>query len=155
MGWFSKKNQGKGGNTEPTIATTVANYVLAEENVSPAVSSRKNYVAPSPIIPPISPAQSSVQTKSMDTHGTEVEAEEMVMVDRPVQNAATADDGYGDIENVESPSESRAAESEHERATDMRSSKQNHLNSLFNGHLMKWKFDAEEGTAFLRVPACT
>ena len=28
-----------------------------------------------------------------------------------------------------------------------------HLNSLFNGHLMKWKFEAEEGTIFLRVPA--
>ena len=30
---------------------------------------------------------------------------------------------------------------------------QNHLNSLFNGHLMKWKYEAEEGSAFLRVPA--
>jgi hypothetical protein len=29
----------------------------------------------------------------------------------------------------------------------------NHLNSLFNGHLMKWKMDAEEGSAFIRVPA--
>jgi len=29
----------------------------------------------------------------------------------------------------------------------------NHLNSLFNGHLMKWKFEAEEGSAFIRVPA--
>lgn len=31
--------------------------------------------------------------------------------------------------------------------------KQNHLNSLFNGHLMKWKFEAEEGSAFIRIPA--
>ncbi|KAL7572416.1 hypothetical protein ACA910_006595 [Epithemia clementina (nom. ined.)] len=30
---------------------------------------------------------------------------------------------------------------------------QNHLNSLFNGHLMKWKYEAEEGSSFLRVPA--
>lgn len=30
---------------------------------------------------------------------------------------------------------------------------QNHLNSLFNGHLMQWKFEAEEGSAFIRVPA--
>lgn len=30
---------------------------------------------------------------------------------------------------------------------------QNHLNSLFNGHLMKWKFEAEEGSSFIRVPA--
>ena len=30
---------------------------------------------------------------------------------------------------------------------------QNHVNSLFNGHLMKWKFEAEEGTPFVRVPA--
>jgi hypothetical protein len=28
-----------------------------------------------------------------------------------------------------------------------------HLNSLFNGHLMKWKYEAEEGSAFIRVPA--
>jgi hypothetical protein len=32
-------------------------------------------------------------------------------------------------------------------------SKSNHLNSLFNGHLMKWKLEAEEGNAFIRVPA--
>ncbi|KAL7576739.1 hypothetical protein ACA910_005656 [Epithemia clementina (nom. ined.)] len=30
---------------------------------------------------------------------------------------------------------------------------QNHVNSLFNGHLMKWKFEAEEGTVFVRLPA--
>lgn len=29
----------------------------------------------------------------------------------------------------------------------------NHLNSLFNGHLMKWKLEAEEGSSFIRVPA--
>jgi hypothetical protein len=28
-----------------------------------------------------------------------------------------------------------------------------YLNSLFNGHLMKWKHDAEEGTPFIRIPA--
>jgi hypothetical protein len=28
-----------------------------------------------------------------------------------------------------------------------------HLNSLFNGHLMKWKYEAEEGSPFIRVPA--
>lgn len=32
-------------------------------------------------------------------------------------------------------------------------SRANHLNSLFNGHLMKWKLEAEEGNAFIRVPA--
>jgi hypothetical protein len=31
--------------------------------------------------------------------------------------------------------------------------RQSHLNSLFNGHLMKWKYEAEEGSAFIRVPA--
>jgi hypothetical protein len=29
----------------------------------------------------------------------------------------------------------------------------NHLNSLFNGHLMKWKYEAEEGSMFIRIPA--
>jgi len=36
---------------------------------------------------------------------------------------------------------------------DVPEARQNHLNSLFNGHLMKWKFEAEEGSAFIRVPA--
>ena len=36
---------------------------------------------------------------------------------------------------------------------EMGSTKQNHLNSLFNGHLMKWKFEAEEGSGFIRIPA--
>lgn len=36
---------------------------------------------------------------------------------------------------------------------DVEEGPQNHLNSLFNGHLMKWKYEAEEGSSFLRVPA--
>jgi hypothetical protein len=28
---------------------------------------------------------------------------------------------------------------------------QDHLNSIFNGHLMKWKYEAEEGSAFLII----
>jgi EF-hand domain pair len=28
-----------------------------------------------------------------------------------------------------------------------------HTNSLFNGHLMKWKYNSEEGTPFIRLPA--
>lgn len=160
MGWFAKKNQGKQGATSEAIATSVGNYVLTDEYAPPAAaasSSKKQYVAPTPVVPPASPSQSSVPVKSLESHVTEADEDEMVVIDRPIQNATT-EDGYGDIENIDTHSYSRAAESDPEPIAhhDTRhSSKQNHLNSLFNGHLMKWKFDAEEGTAFLRVPACT
>jgi hypothetical protein len=160
MGWFGKKGQGKQAATSEAIASTVGNYVLADDNASPATamsSSKKQYVAPIAVVAPASLSQSSLPVKSLESHITEAEEEEMVVVDRPIQNATT-EDGYGDIENAESPSYSREGESDPMPSAhlDMRhSSKNNHLNSLFNGHLMKWKFDAEEGTAFLRVPACT
>lgn len=53
--------------------------------------------------------------------------------------------------DLEDPSKSYSRDEYVERETD--ASRQNHLNSLFNGHLMKWKFEAEEGSPFVRVPA--
>jgi hypothetical protein len=38
-------------------------------------------------------------------------------------------------------------------AMSTQADRQSHLNSLFNGHLMKWKYEAEEGSPFIRVPA--
>lgn len=52
-----------------------------------------------------------------------------------------------------SRSYTREDESAEEVQSYLEAARQNHLNSLFNGHLMKWKFEAEEGSAFVRVPA--
>ena len=45
------------------------------------------------------------------------------------------------------------ADEHSEVAGAYRSKNASHLNSLFNGHLMKWKFDAEEGPGYIRIPA--
>jgi hypothetical protein len=95
-------------------------------------------------VPPKSPV-SQVVSKAED--------EDMVVVEAPIENCMT-EDGYGDIENPVSTSFSKGIESDQEPRHESSSNKQSHLNSLFNGHLMKWKFEAEEGTAFVRVPAC-
>jgi len=72
------------------------------------------------------------------------------------------DDDYSAPEKVpiassDSKESSAASQEERSYADHMMDSENNmtqsHLNSLFNGHLMKWKFEAEEGTIFLRVPA--
>jgi hypothetical protein len=158
MGWFTKKNDGKrASNTVEQLSTTVGNYTLAQDNTTaPTTSSTKNeYVAPTPILPSVaSPSQLSMPPKSPESQIlSEAEEEEMVVVDKPIENSMT-EDAYGDIENPVSTSFSKGVESEQDRHHAQQSSKQSHLNSLFNGHLMKWKFEAEEGSAFLRVPAC-
>lgn len=161
MGWFSKKSDGKrASNTvEQPLTTTVGNYILAQENAAvvpttPA-SVKKEYIAPSPIASSIaSPSQASVPAKSPVSQAlSRAEEEDMVVVEAPIENCMT-EDGFGDIENPVSTSYSKGVESEQEPRHESKNSKQSHLNSLFNGHLMKWKFEAEEGTAFIRVPAC-
>jgi hypothetical protein len=161
MGWFAKKLEGKrSSNTaDEPLTTTVGNYLLAQENAivptTPA-SVKKEYIAPSPVASSLaSPSQASVPTKSPVSQAlSKAEEEDMVVVEAPIENCMT-EDGYGDIENPVSTSFSKGVESEHEPRHESHSnSKQSHLNSLFNGHLMKWKFEAEEGTAFIRVPAC-
>mmetsp|Transcript_986 Transcript_986/g.1285 ORF Transcript_986/g.1285 Transcript_986/m.1285 type:complete len:283 (-) Transcript_986:179-1027(-) len=56
----------------------------------------------------------------------------------------------------EDPIDSRSQDEDYGKSQDFdieSEGRQNHLNSLFNGHLMKWKYEAEEGSSFLRVPA--
>ena len=160
MGWFTKKSDGKrpSSSAEQPLTTTVGNYILAQENAvvptTPA-SEKKKYIAPSPIASSIaSTSQALVATKSSVSQTlSKAEEDEMVIVEAPIENCMT-EDGFGDIENPVSTSFSKGIESEQEPRHESNSSKQSHLNSLFNGHLMKWKFEAEEGTAFIRVPAC-
>ena len=70
-----------------------------------------------------------------------------MVVDQPPDNAAHH--AYN-VTPQASQSYSRDADLDQ---VEMGSTKQNHLNSLFNGHLMKWKFEAEEGSGFIRIPA--
>jgi hypothetical protein len=160
MGWFAKKSDGKrpSNTSDQPLSTTVGNYILAQENAvvptTPA-SAKKEYIAPSPIASSLaSPSQASVPIKSPVSQAlSKAEEDDMVVVEAPIENCMT-EDGFGDIENPVSTSFSKGVESEQEPRHESSSTKQSHLNSLFNGHLMKWKFEAEEGTAFIRVPAC-
>lgn len=167
MGWFGKKAEGKRqAATTERLAATVGSYNHPPlESVVPAAS---NYVAPNILLPPASPAQSSVVAQStvVSQKLLDIDDEEMVVVDKhqvdkhhvdkhQVDKDEDFEDDYDEIENPTSTSYSRAGDSDPEpRANYGSDSKQTHLNSLFNGHLMKWKYEAEEGTAFLRVPAC-
>jgi hypothetical protein len=160
MGWFTKKSEGNRTPTslEPITRTSAGNYVLAQDNTIIAAtptSVKKEYAAPSHVASSVaSPTQSSAPVKSpVSQVVSEADDDEIVVVERPIEPAMTEDD-YGDIENPISTSFSKGVESEHEPRREQASTKQSHLNSLFNGHLMKWKFEAEEGSAFIRVPAC-
>ena len=88
--------------------------------------------------------------KDIETGGGEISksVSELQVVDRPPR-----EERQYDVEHVETGSYSREEESAEDRTSYDDSARQNHLNSLFNGHLMKWKFEAEEGSAFIRVPA--
>lgn len=75
--------------------------------------------------------------------------------DEMIEKNHGRDYGGEETDNDPSRSYSQADETEpEERVSYADVSKQNHLNSLFNGHLMKWKFEAEEGSGFIRIPAC-
>lgn len=100
------------------------------------------------------------QDKTIQAMGTDVDRqhsddEELVMIDK-----AGDAGGYHGEETVHDASRSFSQAEETEGEGDEPiggyndASKRNHLNSLFNGHLMKWKFEAEEGSGFIRVPAC-
>jgi hypothetical protein len=109
-----------------------------------------SYVSPEPIAGPNTSPRLQDYTNSNDRPVDE--DEEMVVVDKK-QDAGC----YEDEEEPAPDSYSRAEDTipdpalyEHKRMK----TKQSHLNSVFNGHLMKWKYEAEEGTPFIRVPAC-
>lgn len=134
MGWFGKKDRNTNqplNRTPSASGRTVSapvNSIPAQPYVAPATSKPK---PPPP--PPVVPRPESI------------EEEEPVMVDRNSDpdnlSGVEAGKSYsGDYDHYEEDHTAEAA-------------RQNHLNSLFNGHLMKWKFEAEEGSPFIRVPA--
>lgn len=77
---------------------------------------------------------------------------EMVEVDHPKTRDAIMSYDYG-VNETETRDMSKDYDYSAPPTHILPEQQQNHLNSLFNGHLMKWKFEAEEGTSFIRVPA--
>lgn len=146
MGWFgSRKDGGRrhDGRRDSDSPLPSADYHREEDDLdqdvvkpvsAPSVS---NYVAPSP-----DHGITDVVSPENDDDGVLLSRDETVdcydEVNGNPSSFTRGSDADGDAEN--------AMYSEH--------SKNSHINSLFNGHLMKWKFEAEEGTGFLRVPAC-
>jgi hypothetical protein len=97
--------------------------------------------------------------QKINSMGTDVDQDdEMVMIGKRQTSGGNVGE-YGE-ETVNDPSRSfsQAEETEAEGEEPINefseTLKRNHLNSLFNGHLMKWKFEAEEGSSFIRIPAC-
>ncbi|GAX24834.1 hypothetical protein FisN_6Hh397 [Fistulifera solaris] len=90
-------------------------------------------------------------TRSASDGGYTQEADDddaLMITDHPPQE----DEPQYDAEEASTRGEEETAEQDAQSAY-MEQSRQNHLNSLFNGHLMKWKFEAEEGSSFIRIPA--
>lgn len=152
MGWFKHKESDKERRqriAQEQIAAATA------YSTAPSVK-QTDYVAPEQV-PPNEPVVVRPPPAVTEEPPTEDQGE-MVMVSN---HRGAADDGHdeiGDVENATS-SFSRGTESDPGRVPmryqQMQSGgKQTHLNSLFNGHLMKWKYAAEEGTAFIRIPVC-
>jgi EF-hand domain pair len=81
---------------------------------------------------------------------------EMVEIDRPKTRGGDVVLSYdydGGVNETETKDTKDYEEEYAGRVHHIPEPQQNHLNSLFNGHLMKWKLEAEEGTSFIRVPA--
>lgn len=149
MGWFHKKENEK-QMRQKMVEQMAASQAVASAHYNVPMVKQADYVAPDPILPrdPVITHPPVAEKKSSE--------EDMVMVD-PKFRLEEPEDEYADVENATS-SFSRGTEAEDPGKFPPRyssnGSKQNHLNSLFNGHLMKWKFAAEEGTSFIRIPAC-
>lgn len=136
MGFFGRSNNK--GKAQVVSRPPVASSQPYFDSNLPA---QTKYVAPSPTH---SVAKSSAVASQRPANNTD---NDMVIV-----RHTDEEDTYGDVENATS-SFTRQTDGESVPRT-YASMKPSHLNSLFNGHLMKWKFDAEEGSCFVRVPAC-
>jgi hypothetical protein len=155
MGWF-KKGTGSGQDTQNSSAAigTHSPYVppihsqskvdrasiMMQEEAEPprgrhsnAYMERANYRGDEAAIP--NEPQESMAAYSIRTYPATTQE-----LDPETPNKSYSTQG-DDTEEPPTPTPFRDA------------SKANHLNSLFNGHLMKWKLEAEEGNCFIRVPA--
>jgi hypothetical protein len=118
------------------------------------MSSRQVAAIPSAVVTNVDKGSSPALVDTRAARETR-DDEVLMIVDRPPNSntnnaSSTIKTGRDyDLEDF-SKSFSREDYAETEMPEETRAT---HLNSLFNGHLMKWKFEAEEGSAFIRVPA--
>lgn len=182
MGWFNNKHKddSKSAKKEPLTGRSIRReQALASTTLTTNAS---GYVAPSATTATGADSESVVKYKSdigyqkeysqqdyneysedvdnrqnnTTSMGTDVERhqsddEEMVMIEKDRHGR---DGDYDDAEPDPSRSFSQAETEPEDPVSYADATKHNHLNSLFNGHLMKWKFEAEEGSGFIRIPAC-
>lgn len=90
-----------------------------------------------------------VAASTSESH-TEEEYDEETNMARPRNGENEKRDDDGDVSDV-NPIDTSDEQSDAVYGTSKNNA--SHLNSLFNGHLMKWKFDAEEGPGYIRIPA--
>jgi hypothetical protein len=128
MAWFGKKD--KSSNQPLKRNPSSPGHTLQ----TPASMAASSYVAPV-----------SSKSKQAQLQQESVEEDEAVMVDR-----------HSDPDNLSGAEAGKSYSGEYDQYEEdhtTEAARQNHLNSLFNGHLMKWKFEAEEGSPFIRIPA--
>lgn len=166
MGWFSGSNnkvKEEAKKTQRRVEQPTRNYekqVIQQRSASqvpssvvshPSANVANSGAASLSSVPPVSiRPQDPREENSLAINSAAAAAaakETLVMVERPPTGQRY------DEEHAASRSYSHEEESAPEANAYAEASRQNHLNSLFNGHLMKWKFEAEEGSAFVRVPA--
>lgn len=131
MGWFKTKN---------TVETTrkQTSYSAPKQTTG-----RTTATVTSPRVQTPVPKSTSAFERAPIT----TEEAGLMVVDQPPNRVE--EDAY-DTSSQASPDFSREGDLTY---VEGGTTKQNHLNSLFNGHLMKWKFEAEEGSGFIRIPA--
>ena len=138
MGWFGDKKKEEKHLKRSTGSQRQQSQVDSHTNTSQA--------SPAPVSTAGSRARPSPVVSQKDMGESKNDGEGLVVVDRTPREENHYDE--------EATSFSRGEEETADEAPSYaETSRQNHLNSLFNGHLMKWKFEAEEGSAFVRVPA--
>ncbi|GKY93067.1 hypothetical protein MPSEU_000275000 [Mayamaea pseudoterrestris] len=140
MGWFQKVAGGSRtpSHTSHQLNTNAGAYyppAAAAAHPKASIMMQEEAEPPRYIDPTDLEPQGSMANNSLRAYPT------MREIDLEVPKSFSTREDYSE----EPPTPSSRRESS--------SSKANHLNSLFNGHLMKWKLEAEEGNSFIRVPA--
>lgn len=160
MGWFAKGSHG-GGDSRGERERHHKRSVQPSSRQQPSTPVPKSQQAPKSIA---TEGQTTIEAE--DSHDidrdTQQQEEGMVVVDGSATGKTSQLISYDyDVEDTKADyskdytndQQSTQMNMTHPATNDHAQPQQNHLNSLFNGHLMKWKFEAEEGSAFIRVPA--
>lgn len=144
MGWFG----GKKGDEERYSSSSRRSNSTPQQRSQAASQAATSQASSIPVSQARSPNAATMSRKELESQTTEQHDNDgLLVIDRPPREEKQYDEEA-------SRSFSRGEEESADDAPSYtETARQNHLNSLFNGHLMKWKFEAEEGSAFVRVPA--